>query len=381
LEGNGRNYYRGLVGHYSETASLNSKIEKVRLDRDLGRYSPKIVYVLSGGAATGFCHLGMIESLEKRGIRPDLVIGTSAGALFGALYSHFGNVEDVFGQVELILASDDFKEFERKYFGERKPADGHVQSGIRHFLVGLAGTLKKGMHLGKALATSAMVAEKDAVSIFGRIFEGITFQTLKVPFAAVAVDLVEGAPVIFAAGPEANGSGAVRTIPGPDGLMNAVMASSAIPLIFPAVEIGGHAHADGYIMSNLPVREAQTLLAGQEMFLVGFDVSAPVELSEDDLSTVELVLRLLDLSTRSKQSADRELVDVLFQPVDRSYPWSSFAEYKKFIGLGRRFMTEERLAAFDRMYLEKCVANVRKDKNASRRYFSNAKLKRFMAQQ
>ena len=96
-----------LVGHYSETASLNCNFERVRSDRGLGRYSPKIVYVLSGGAATGFCHLGMIESLEKRGIRPDLVIGTSAGALFGALYSHFGNVEDVFGQIELVLASDE----------------------------------------------------------------------------------------------------------------------------------------------------------------------------------------------------------------------------------------------------------------------------------
>jgi predicted acylesterase/phospholipase RssA len=147
--------------------------------------------------------------------------------------------------------------------------------------------------------------------------------------------------------------------------MKAVMASSAIPLIFPAVEIGGHAHADGYIMSNLPVREAGILFAGQEVFLVGFDVSAPVELSEDDLSTVELVLRLLD---------------VLFQPVDRSYPWSSFAECKEFIGLGRWYMTEERLAAFERMYIEKCVANLRKDKNASRKYISGAKLKRFMTQ-
>jgi hypothetical protein len=45
---------------------------------------------------------------------------------------------------------------------------------------------------------------------------------------------------------------------------------------------------------------------------------------------MELVLRLLDLSTRSKQAADRELVDVLFQLVDRSCPWSSFAEYKEF---------------------------------------------------
>jgi hypothetical protein len=43
-------------------------------------------------------------------------------------------------------------------------------------------------------------------------------------------------------------------------------------------------------------------------------------------------------------------------------------------------MTEERLAAFERMYLEKCVANLRKDKNASRKYISGAKLKRFMTQ-
>jgi NTE family protein len=240
----------------------------------------------------------MIEALEQRGIRPDFVIGTSAGALFGALYCHFGNIEDVSRQVEMALTSNEFKEFERKYFGERKPADGHVQSGIRHFLSGLAGTLKNGMHLGKALATSAMVAEKDALSIFGRIFEGITSQTLKVPFAAVAVDLVEGVPVIFAAGGETGDQGTVRTIPGPEGLMKAVMASSAIPLIFPAVEIGGHAHADGYIMSNLPVREARALFAGQE---------------------------------------DRELIGVLFQPVDRSYP-SYFPHFTKVIsrqGSGR----------------------------------------------
>ena len=125
------------------------------------------------------------------------------------------------------------------------------------------------MHLGKALATSAMVAEKDAVSIFGRIFEGITFQTLKMPFAAVAVDLVEGVPVIFTAGSEVNDPGTVRTIPGPDGFTRAVMASSAIPLIFPAVEIAGHAHADGYIMSNLPVREARTLLQDRRCSSLG----------------------------------------------------------------------------------------------------------------
>jgi NTE family protein len=358
---------------------MTRRIEKVRSDRGLLRYCPKIAYVLSGGAASGLCHLGMIEALENRGIRPDLIVGTSAGSLFGALYSHFGNIEDVFARVALVLASDEFKEFEKKYFGERKPAGGDAPSRMKHFLSGLAGTLKSGMHLGKALVTSAMVAEKDAGSIFNRIFEGITFQTLKIPFAAVAVDLTEGIPVIFSSGDEESDRATIHAVHGPDGLMKAVMASCAIPLIFPAVEIGGHAHADGYIMSNLPVREAQALRAGQETFFVGFDVSAPVELSEEDLSTVELILRLLELSTRSKQGVDRELTDVLLQPVDRSYPWSSFAEYNQFFDIGRSYMSEERLGAFENAYLAKCAINVRKDPNASRRFFSGGRLRRFVA--
>ena len=195
---------------------MPGRIERIRSDRRLGRYCPKMVYVLSGGAASGLCHLGMIEALENRGIRPDLITGTSAGSLFGALYSYFGNIKDVFTRVAVVLASDEFKEFERKYFGERKPADGHVQSRTKHFLSGLAGTLKSGMRLGKALVTSAMVAEKDAVSIFRRVFEGITFQTLKIPFAAVAVDLSEGVPVIFTASMAQGEQGTLRTITGHD---------------------------------------------------------------------------------------------------------------------------------------------------------------------
>ena len=301
----------------------------------------------------------------------------SAGSLFGALYCH---VEDVLKQTEIVLSSGEFREFERRYFGERKQADGLVQSGIRHFFSGLAGTLKQSMHLGKAMVTSAMVAEKDAIAVFTKIFEGITFKTLKIPFAAVSVDLVDGVPIIFAAGLEKGKPGVIGKTPEPDGLMRAVMASSAIPLIFPAVDIGGHAHTDGFIMSNLPIREARILLAGQEAFFVGFDVSGPVELSEEGLSTVELVLRLLDLSTRSKQAADKELSDVLLQPVDRSYPWSSFAEYKEFLSLGRAYMTTERLDAFETAYIERVVANARKGRNAFRRFFAGARRRRVMAQ-
>jgi NTE family protein len=228
--------------------------EKIRRDRSLGRYAPKMVYVLSGGGASGLCHLGMIESLEKEGIKPDLIVGTSAGSLVGALYSHHGNTADVYRQVERLIASDGFREFGKKYFADRRLPDGHGESRIKQFIRGLAGTLKTGMHLGKALVTSAMVAGKDADAIFSSVLEGITTQTLKIPFAAVTVDLAEGAPAIFAGGDEKTGRGIFRIGPGAEGLKSAVMASCAIPLIFPAVDIAGHAHADGSIMANLPVR-------------------------------------------------------------------------------------------------------------------------------
>jgi NTE family protein len=355
--------------------------ERVRSDRGLARYLPKVVYVLSGGAAKGICHLGMMEALEQRGIRPDLIIGTSAGSLVGALYSHFGNVGDVYGRIESVLTSPEFLTFEKKYFGERKPLDGHVEGGVKRFFQGLSGKLKDTVRLGMALVSSAMISEKDASSLFGKILEGITFETIKIPFAAVAVDVAEGVPVIFMAENPHDSRQPYRAIAGPDGLMKAVMASCAIPFVFPAVQIDDHPFADGGIMANLPVHEARTLLTGQDAVLVGFDVSSPVAQSDEELSSMELVLRLLDLATRSAQNAHRELIDVVFKPLSKEYPWSSFSDFKKFIDLGRDYMTEDRLAVFEGLYREKCIANIRKDRNVFRRLAAAPRLRRFLRRQ
>ena len=137
------------------------------------------------------------------------------------------------------------------------------------------------------------------------------------------------------------------------------MASSAIPFVFPAVEVDGHAHADGYIMANLPVREARALFPGEDIFVVGLDVSAPLAQADEDLSAVELALRLLSLATRAKQDADRELVDVLFQPVDRAFAWSSFSAWRELAEMGRRYMTAERLDALEAAYAEKFSTRAR----------------------
>jgi NTE family protein len=347
-------------------------------DTGLSRYRPKIVYAISGGAAKGLCHIGMLEALEKRGIMPDLIVGTSAGALIAALYCHFGNAAEARGRIEDVLASEEFKTFEDKYLGGSAPLGGQPRPGIRRYFSSLSETIKSKVHLGMSLLTASMVAEKDVLSLFGKLFEGIGFETLKIPFAATATDLSAGVPVIFAGDGEGGEERPSRTIEGPDGLMRAVMASCSIPLIFPAVRIDGHLFADGGIMANLPAREARALLPGQDLLLAGFDVSAPVLQYEKDLSTMELALRLVDLATRSKQAADRQLVDILFQPLEEDYPWSSFAEQRKFIELGSGYMTEDRLAAFEWIYRKKCLENAATDPNPFRRIIARSRIKRLM---
>ena len=357
---------------------MQNIVEKLRTDPVLGRYAPKLVYVLSGGAAKGFCHLGMIERLETSGIRPDLVVGTSAGALFGALYCHFGSIEGAFARVEEVLASVEFRAFKRKYFGGSSRTGDPVRGKMRVFFAGLAGTLKSSIRLGKAMVTTSMVTQKDALSLFKRIFNGITFASLKIPFAAVAVDLATGCPAVFSGFRIDRAAGSARLPPEPYSLVKAVMASSAIPLIFPAVQIDGRPHVDGYIMANLPVREAGALLPGERVLFAGFDVSAPVGPMEEDPTPVDLARRLIELATRSRQSADNALADVLFQPVDRQYHWSSFSEYRQLLDLGAEYMSAERSATLSAAFLSRCQAAVQREASFARRVRARARLRRVL---
>jgi NTE family protein len=335
-----------------------SLVEGIRSDPGLAESVPKTVYVLSGGSAKGFCHVGMLERLEGRGVAPDLVVGTSAGALIGALYCHFGNAAEIIARMDSVFASGEFSAFGKKYFGERQIPESR---GLKHSFSSISGSLRAGVHLGMSLLTSAMVSEKDTSAVFEKMFEGVTAESLKIPFAAAAVDLAEGKIVVFTAACGDAGVGGSRAVEGHAGLVRAVMASCAIPLVFPSVSIGGSPFADGSIMANFPAREARSLLPGSELLLAGFDLLSPVERYEEKISSLALALRLFDLATRSKERVDKEQADIVFSPVRDAYPWSSFAEHEAFVDLGREYMTDERLDSFEDLFALKCRAKLKKD--------------------
>ena len=192
----------------------------VAADR-LPRFEPlarpaSLALVLGSGGPRGFAHIGVLKVLEQEGIRPDLIVGASVGAMVGALFA----------------AGKSARELERM---------AHDINLAEFFEIGLVG-------IGKAsgIATQNYVNKH----VGGRAIE-----ELGIPFAAVATSLRERKLVVFTRGDT--------------GL--AVRASSANLETFEPVRIGNDEYVDGDEASPLPVRAARALGARR---VIAVDVSA-----------------------------------------------------------------------------------------------------------
>lgn len=191
--------------------------------------------VLGGGGAKGFAHAGVFRALDSLHIRPDLIVGTSIGAIMGALYAAgYTGIE-----VEEIARSLPLSSIIRGYdpelpsvlgnlpvlaLWERDPATGYrLQTG----------TVREG----------EINALMSGIMLRGNLLARGSFDSLPIPFRAVATDLRTRRPVALARGD----------------LARAVRASFAIPLVFQSIEIDGLPLVDGGLTENVPVNVARAL--------------------------------------------------------------------------------------------------------------------------
>ncbi len=175
----------------------------------------RIGLALGGGAAKGFAHIGVIKMLEASGIRPDVVAGTSAGSVVGALYA---SGMDAFALQQAAIGLD-----------EAKIRDVRLFSG--------------GLVQGQALQ-----------NYVNKMVHNQSIETLPIPFAAVATELETGKRAVFVRG---NTGQAVR-------------ASSSIPGVFEPTEVSGRHYVDGGVVSPIPVDAARQLGAD---FVIAVDIS------------------------------------------------------------------------------------------------------------
>jgi len=159
----------------------------------------KVGLVLSGGGTRGFAHLGVIQALNEAGIFPDVISGTSAGALVGVLYADGYSPREI-----LTLMSWDSR------FDFMRPA----------------------------LPREGLLQINGIIKILKTCLRSKKFSDLKIPLFVSATDLNNGKVVYFSEGD----------------LIEPVIASASIPVLFQPVKINNISYVDGGVLDNLPIR-------------------------------------------------------------------------------------------------------------------------------
>jgi NTE family protein len=242
---------------------------------------PKVGLALGGGAARGFAHVGVIQVLEEAGLRPSLVVGTSAGSLVAALYASGRNGQ----QLQSVAMSMDEAAF----------ADWTLP------------IFNRGVLRGEALARYVNT------QVGGRLIEAMAL-----PLGIVATDLNTGQGVLFRRGDTGT----------------AVRASSAVPAVFLPVRIGGQEFVDGGLVSPVPVRYARAM--GAEL-VIAVDISAAPE-SNPSGDPLQILLQTFAIMGKSINSWELKEADVVVRPALNGMGGGDFAGRRRAIEAGRAAM-------------------------------------------
>lgn len=245
----------------------------------------KIGLALSGGGALGAAHIGVIEELEKAGIRPGLVCGSSAGAFVGLAYAVGGlkGLQEVFGEMS------------RSRIFSSELVIGSMPDQAFKFLAGvLQELIKKG---GKT----------------------------DIRFACVATDIA---------------SGESRLLDSGDPVKN-VLASAAYPGVFPIQKIGEAYCFDGGITRNLPAEETRSMGAD---FVIGSSIYSIAELSQKEvkrMNRLAALARSLDIYEKELSLFEEKQCDFCFKPRTLPFRWFNFSRIEAIKEIGRKHAAVE----------------------------------------
>ena len=269
---------------------------------------PKIGLVLSGGGAKGLAHIGILRAMEKAGLTPDYVTGTSAGSIVGGLYSigySADEIEQIASNVDWDVILSNKNPLNEITF-EEKPYYGRyiVELPVDGIKVGLPRGLIEGQQLSEMLSR-----------LTRSVHDIEDFSNLPIPFACVAADIATGEPVLLNTG----------------SLAESIRASMAIPTIFTPVEIDGRLLVDGGLVRNFPVEEVKAMGAD---IVIGVFVSSALHTKEELDNLINVLTQSAFVTSAIDSRRQKEMVDIYINPDLKDYSTGSFNQWKNIIEIG-----------------------------------------------
>ena len=268
-----------------------------------------VVLVLSGGGTKGFAHLGVMETLEENGVQIVGIVGTSMGALMGALRASGYSTKEIHG----ILHKLDLPSLLSENTGPMFVFTGNDRRAKTSTVPALTYKEQNGNRGPKGLLTGDKLYQ-----YFSQLMRHVTetdFNRLPIPYAAVATDINTGEKVVLREG----------------NLAAAMRASMSIPVLFEPWVIDDHLLVDGGVVSNLPVYTAKEIFPDTP--IVAIDISDGM--LEGVNSYMDVVGQALTVLMRRTTDEEGAAADILLKPQVAGLGMLDTTDPEKIIALGR----------------------------------------------
>lgn len=260
----------------------------------------RIGLALGGGGARGFAHIGVLKALEAGEIPIDIIAGTSMGAIVGAAYACGISPSALRERVNGYLASPEFLESPIMAISESPVPDTKKWSDrIKRFLKGR-------FYMARTMFKPGLIPADEFKAIIDYFVPDINIEETKIPFRAVATDLLTGDKIIFSEG----------------SLRKAVLASCAVPGAVEPIKEGKHLLADGGVVSLVPVHAARE--SGADV-VIAVVVDIDIRLWDDLKTAKGIFYRAGEITIQKLLSYELKDADVIIRPDVGTLHWTDFS--------------------------------------------------------
>lgn len=269
----------------------------------------KVSLNLGAGAARGLAHLGALKVFEENKIPYDVLIGVSMGSIIGSMYSVVPDIDYVIYRAKELLHSQAFQD---SIMGTWTST---LQANTRGVLKKFSNIYTKTGMVGRFLLGPSIISQADFERPLFPHIADISIENTRIPFVTVAVDLESGASRVFDKG----------------SMRQAVLASSAMPMVCPPQHIDDNLYVDGGVLDKLGVETARKL--GIKKTIV-IDVSNE-ELPEAMIQTgLDVMIRTEDIASQYRRKSQLKKATLHIHPIKGNVHWADYGAWRELIDMG-----------------------------------------------
>jgi NTE family protein len=270
----------------------------------------KLALALGGGGTRGIAHIGVLKVLERENIEFDLIVGTSMGAIVGAMYSQLKNADKLESKVldfldEFLKGKQWIKIMDKEYREDKRSLLAELSIYIQRRILGL-----------KALTKISLEHKEALYEPLQKVIIDSNIEDNKIPFASVSIDIHNGKQMVLDKGPT----------------VDAVYASAAIEGIFPPLQHEEGVLSDGGPINMTPVDVALGLGAEK---VIAVDVHQRISPVDKFANGIEVIMRADSIGLDRLHQIELSKADIVIEPEVSDIHWASFGRARECIRLGQ----------------------------------------------